>query len=118
MTANNSASKTPVVVQPRNNATFGVELEPLTPRELENQYRTFFGNGTEKYAIYAPGWGKKLGRAPLLGIVYADNEFLAEKLAYDRGITPSPNLKPKIKHLGSVKRPVGSDAIDANQTIA
>lgn len=108
----------PVTIQSRNNADFGVEYEPMTPRELENQYRAFFGNGTEKYAIYAPAWSNKLGRTPQLGIVYADNEFLAEKLAYDRGMLPSHNLKPKIKHLGSVRRPLNADAVDENQTTA
>ena len=72
-------------------------------RELRLQYREFFGRGDFKFAIYPSHWKEQWGRPPLLGIVYADNEFLAERLAYDRGILPTHfncTFQPKIKNLG------------------
>jgi len=68
-----------------------------------NQYRNFFGRGEFKFAFYPSYWKDSWGRAPLLGIVFADNEFLAERLAYDRGVLPSAfncTFQPKIKNLG------------------
>ena len=72
--------------------------------EEDQQYREFFGEGENKYGIFPPIWKAKWGKAPMLGIVRADNEFLAEKLAYDRGLNPCPSLPPKIKFLGVVTR--------------
>lgn len=77
---------------------------PFNPLQ---QYREFFGRGEYKYAIYPSYWDeKKWGKAPMLGIVNADNEFLAERLAYDRGILPTPfncTFQPRFKNLGQVK---------------
>lgn len=82
-------------------------VKPYTPpeeaRELESLYRSFYGRGEFKFGIYPSFWKDSWGRAPLLGIIYADNEFLAERLAYDRGVLPSPfncTFQPKIKNLG------------------
>jgi hypothetical protein len=72
-------------------------------RELALMYRNFFGRGDYKFAIYPSHWKDAWGRAPLLGIVFADNEFLAERLAYDKGILPTHfncTFQPKIKNLG------------------
>lgn len=77
---------------------------PLNPVQ---QYRTFFGKGEYKFAIYPSYWKDSWGKSPLLGIVHADNEFLAERLAYDRGILPTPfncTFQPKIKNLGPVNK--------------
>lgn len=74
------------------------------PKSLNRKYREFYGPGTEKYGIYPGVWSRKYGPAPLLGIVYADNEFLAERLAYDRGFNPSNCVPPRIRHLGQVRR--------------
>lgn len=67
------------------------------------QYREFFGPGEFRFAIYPSHWKDAWGKVPLLGIVAADDEFLAEKLAYDRGILPTPfncTFQPKIKNIG------------------
>lgn len=80
-----------------------LEEERLLEQEVANQYRNFFGRGAYKFAIYPSYWKDSWGKSPLLGIVYADNEFLAERLAYDRGILPTPcncTFGPKIKNLG------------------
>jgi hypothetical protein len=71
------------------------------------QYRNFYGRGEFRYGIFPSYWKDSWGRAPLLGIVFADNEFLAEKLAYDRGYLPSPcncTFRPKIKNLGPIRK--------------
>jgi len=67
--------------------------EPPSP---EAQYRAFMGR-SNRYAIYPDHW--PWGQAPLLGIVVADSEFLAERVAYDRGILSATNCSfgPKIK---------------------
>lgn len=91
------------------NSDLTLEFEDEDPKSLSKKYREFFGPGTEKYGIYPGVWSKKYGPAPLLGIVYADDEFLAERLAYDRGFNPSPCIPPRIRHLGSVRRVVQSN---------
>jgi hypothetical protein len=82
---------------PQNSVSFEEE------KESSLMYRNFFGRGDFKFAIFPSHWKDAWGRAPLLGIVYADNEFLAERLAYDRGILPTHfncTFQPKIKNLG------------------
>lgn len=83
-------------------------LDFKTPRpalsEDAMQYRSFFGRGENKYGIYPPNWAKRWGPAPLLGIVFADNEFLAEKLAFDKGISPCDTQAPVIRFMGPNKR--------------
>lgn len=71
------------------------------------QYKEFFGPGEFRFAIYPSYWKDSWGKAPLLGIVAADNEFLAERLAYDKGILPTPfncTFQPKIKNIGANKK--------------
>ena len=84
--------------------------EVLYPRTFEdageNQYKNFFGRGEHRFAIYPSYWKDSWGPAPLLGIVAADNAFLAERLAYDRGILPTSfncTFQPKIKILSPKK---------------
>lgn len=52
-------------------------------------YRNFFGRGRNKYLVYPDYWPKSWGQVPLLGVVHADDEFLAEKIAYDNGVLPT-----------------------------
>ena len=76
---------------------------PFNPNQ---QYKEFFGKGEFRFAIYPSYWKGAWGKPPLLGIVNADDEFLAERLAYDRGILPTPfncTFGPKFKNLGPVK---------------
>lgn len=83
-----------------------------TPAEREvaafayTQYKQFFGRGENRYAIYPDYWKDSWGRPPLLGIVAADDEFLAVKLAFDKGILNPYNcsFQPKIKYLGPNKK--------------
>jgi len=66
-------------------------------------YREFFGPGQFRFAIYPDGgWKTSWGKPPLLGLVNADDEFLAEKLAYDRGFANPHNCTfgLKIKKIG------------------
>lgn len=82
---------------------------PLATSEKEQalvgriMYREFFGRGEYRFAIYPDsGWKASWGKPPLLGIVNADDEFLAEKLAYDRGVANPNNCSfgLKIKKIG------------------
>lgn len=70
------------------------------PDEL--RYREFFGRGEFRYAITPDFWKGSWGKPPILGIVAADNEFLAERIAFDKGILNPYNctFKPKFKNLG------------------
>jgi hypothetical protein len=78
----------------RNQVPEGVTyIEPSTSPGEEGQsqqYRAFIGRAN-KYAVYPSYWAKSWGQAPLLGVVTADNEFLAERAAYDRGILNPAN---------------------------
>lgn len=71
------------------------------------QYREFYGRGEFRWAIYPATWKESWGRAPLLGIVAADDEFLAERLAYDKGILNPHNctFQPRFKNLGANRKP-------------
>lgn len=64
-----------------------------TPRKFKPRF-----NGVENlYAIYPDYWKKSWGPIPLLGHVRADNEFLAEREAYDRGLlTLNFTFKPRV----------------------
>jgi hypothetical protein len=85
------------------------EASNLTPAEREEQryadylHRQFYGRGETKWLIYAgKGWSTSWGTPPMLGVVYADNEFLAERLAAERGILNPNNatFKPLFKNGG------------------
>lgn len=90
-----------------------ISVGESTPQEVEYNYRKFFGRGENKYGVYPPGWSENLyGRAPMIGIVYADDEFLAEKVAYDRGLVLG-SVPPVIKALGPAKR-AGEYTTNAN----
>lgn len=68
----------------------------------EFKYQQFFGRGEKKYLITPSFWKSSWGKPPILGVVKADNEFLAERLAYDRGILPTPfncTFQPKFKEI-------------------
>jgi hypothetical protein len=81
-----------------------------TERELAAfnaaQYRQFYGRGDYRYAIYPDNWKDTWGKPPLLGIISADNEFLAERLAYDKGVLNPYNctFQPRIKNIGPNKK--------------
>lgn len=81
-----------------------VSVGEFSSQEAEYAYRKFFGRGENKYGVYPQGWSENLyGRAPMLGIVYADDEFLAKKVAYDRGLA-SGSMPPVVKLLGTARR--------------
>ena len=85
------------------------EYKPKTYADgYQIQYKDFYGRGDKKYGVYPPMWDDKHGNPPLLGIVFADNEFLAERLAYDRGLSPCQSLPPKLRFLGQVKKTFNS----------
>lgn len=48
--------------------------------------RGFYGHGKNKYAIYPDYWKKEWGQKPLLGYVWADDEFYAVREAYSKGL--------------------------------
>ena len=84
----------------------GVEYFDVDPKwEGDTKYRQFFGRGENRYAVLPSYWAKTWGPVPLLGTVYADNEFLAERIAYDKGIISPHNctFQAKIKLIGPVQ---------------
>jgi hypothetical protein len=48
--------------------------------------RSFYGPGKYRFAIYPDYWKEAWGKKPLLGFVWADDEFYAEREAYNRGL--------------------------------
>jgi hypothetical protein len=52
-------------------------------------YRNFYGSGKAKFYVYPDGnWDPKWGKKPLLGSVYADDEFYAIREAHTKGLAP------------------------------
>lgn len=90
-----------------------IQFVDLSDRELNILYREFYGKGSNRFAFYAgAGWKPEWGNAPMFGIVVADDEFLAERLAYDRGLINPFNctFRYRIKNLGPAKARV-SEAV-------
>jgi hypothetical protein len=50
------------------------------------QYKFFFGKGKYRFLIIPDYWKENWGRPPTFGTVNADDEFLAQRLASDRGL--------------------------------
>jgi hypothetical protein len=48
--------------------------------------RSFYGPGKFKYAIYPDYWKDSWGQKPLLGHVWADDEFYAIREAYSKNL--------------------------------
>lgn len=48
--------------------------------------KSFYGHGKNKYAIYPDYWKESWGQKPLLGHVWADDEFYAVREAYSKGL--------------------------------
>lgn len=65
----------------QSNQQPGGETRPRGPR-------SFYGSGKSKWAIYPAFWKKSWGDIPLIGYVYADDEFYAEREARARNYVP------------------------------
>lgn len=68
--------------------------------------RSFYGPGKFRFAIYPDYWKESWGKKPLLGFVWADDEFYAEREAYNRGLlTVNFTFRPQAVrvHTPSVK---------------
>lgn len=66
--------------------------------------RSFYGPGKFKWIIYPDYWKESWGPKPALGIVFADDEFYAEREAYNRGLlTVNFTFKPSAVKIGAAK---------------
>lgn len=64
--------------------------------------RSFYGPGKYKWAIYPDYWKESWGKRPMLGTVWADDEFYAEREAYNRGLlTVNYTFRPKAVKLNT-----------------
>ena len=79
------------------------EVEKFSLKEARQQYREFFGSGEFRYQVSATVYRSGKLTNVILGEVQADNEFLAEKLAYDYGLWRSQATPPIVTLLGPVK---------------
>ena len=62
--------------------------------------RSFYGPGKFKYAVYPDYWKDSWGQKPLLGHVWADDEFYAVREAYSRNLlTTNYTFGPKVVKL-------------------
>jgi hypothetical protein len=57
---------------------------PGTTEEKPTFNRSFYGSGKFRFAIYPDYWKDSWGKPPLLGHVWADDEFYAVREAYNR----------------------------------
>lgn len=70
-------------------------MEPKHTSPASNRQRS-----THKYAVYPDYWKKSWGERPLLGIVFADDEFYAQREAYTRKLlTVNFTFGPKVVKL-------------------
>jgi hypothetical protein len=66
--------------------------------------RSFYGPGKFKYAIYPDFWKDSWGPKPLLGHVWADDEFYAIREAYSKNLlTMNYTFGPKPVKLYAAK---------------
>lgn len=67
-------------------------------------YRNVYGSGKFKWAIYPDYWKVSWGPKPMLGVIYADDEFYAEREAYSKGLLPvNMTFKPQAVQIGVSK---------------
>lgn len=61
--------------------------------------------GKYRWAVYPDYWKDSWGKKPLLGYVTADDEFYAEREAYNRGLlTVNYTFRPHCVNLGPVEQ--------------
>lgn len=66
--------------------------------------RNVYGSGKFRWAVYPDYWKEKWGRKPLLGYVFADDEFYAEREAYSRGLLHvNFTIRPEVVNVGVAK---------------
>lgn len=80
------------------------------PRKAEGQDQGRSGRrrrplGKYRWAVYPDYWKDSWGRRPLLGHVIADDEFYAEREAYNRGLLPvNFTFRPHVVNVGVVEQ--------------
>jgi len=57
-----------------------------TSQPTRKFHRNFYGQGKFKFAIYPDYWKDTWGQKPLLGYVWADDEFYAEREAFSKNL--------------------------------
>lgn len=71
--------------------------------------RSFYGPGKFKWVIYPDYWKESWGKRPVLGTVWADDEFYAVREAYNRGLlTVNFTFGPKPVKLNTPSRTGGA----------
>jgi len=76
-----------------------------TTAHEEPRYRNVYGSGKFKWAIYPDYWKQSWGNKPMLGIIYADDEFYAEREAYSKGLLPvNATFKPLPVKIGEARQ--------------
>lgn len=79
---------------PNQPQTSNNRFNPST-RPAGRSSRSFYGTGKFKFAIYPDYWKESWGKRPMLGTVWADDEFYAVREAYNRGLlTVNFTFKP------------------------
>ena len=70
--------------------------------EAPRKQRSVYGTGKFKWAVYPDFWKKAWGPKPLLGYVYADDEFYAKRESYNRGLIHGTNftIGPDVVKIG------------------
>lgn len=80
------------------------ELEVNKEVKEAPRRRNFYGMGKFKWAIYPDYWKESWGHRPMLGIVYADDEFYAAREAYTKGLlTVNFTFEPAPVKIGIAK---------------
>ena len=81
-----------------------MEIKDRQPTPETTPYRNVYGSGKFKWAIYPDYWKLSWGQKPMLGIIYADDEFYAEREAYSKGLMPvNFTVRPQAVKIGEAK---------------
>lgn len=79
-------------------------MENIDKPEVPRRPRSFYGPGKYKWAIYPDYWPKRWGQKPMIGYVFADDEFYAKREAYNRGLlTVNATFEPEPVKIGVAK---------------
>lgn len=77
---------------------------------------SFYGPGKFRWAVYPDFWPERWGRKPLLGFVFADDDFHATREAYNRGLLiQNRTFEPEVVCVGEARfKPRNNRRNDSN----
>lgn len=80
------------------------ETTKVVPRKKP---QSLYGRGQYKWEVTPDYWKLSWGEKPVLGHVYADDDFYAKRIAYDKGLLPyNYTFGPEVRNVGLAPAPL------------